>query len=1037
MVPPSPASAKSIIPEPRPPTSAELDVSEPRQPWYRVFLSSKEILPRQPEIITPDSSADLASTPTTTKKKVGWSEKYDYKDPPKIITDKKILFAQAVSPLTPSAERKATKSILKPHHVPGSTHLIEPFGGNDKTLTSTPLILDARMLESISKQLAGKDRSSRLDAYMTLSGALKACDNVPDRKALSDKMDLILQFIKRDINAKHESGAFDIQLSKEALVLTSSFLHKKSISDMLTPDFSGYLVDYALKNLEKPGLTKEIARHLMFIIAQQKFSARIMTAERVTKLVSALHKVEDIVQGKSIIEQRINIYRTFLRQSRNHMISNLDWLEDLLSDMLSSYPNIRSAAIAFGEEAGLDLGTESKVSSKLMEIFRGVDGRDVKYGDFCAERLRKMVARKPPGPAPRIWAVVILFLRARPQQVEHWAFIKPWLDVIKVCFNSGDQETRIATNLAWNRMVFVIGQDEKVSSNMMHTLSQPLIGQLQRKDVRKVSNSENLYRKSTLSSICNLLYYSIKPNATSAQLDVFWDSYISELIGKSLTPADYTENLASAEQDLSDACSILRGLFDSRTHRFWTSTRAINDNHVTATELPGLDPRWLRKSAPRVFKVLSPIMELLYWDFAFPQSKISLLWVTYITSISSAAAKEVKTSNDTMACLAFLFGTLYKIWQKGPDGLHSPAPNRKDEANFFASFKVLVTTVISGLGVLPFTERLLSMGQRDSFIVVATPSHRPGKIKGEVRSPLHHLFLLLASASPGSKYDLNFLEMAEAILTPFFEARRLSKGKMDLVKDLLEILPTDNIEFCGALWTILAKFATAAINLRDETAVTSLIHDTRPLGGEYRSVARILEVGISLSPREPLEGWKDLFQAMVISATTDSGHGGRAIVVVEPIAKTLTSKWQPDNECCDNKAEYCQILVAQASYPKDRQALDAARKRLWGSATAGPKIHIFDPYLHFYDYTSRCLKYCYTELLSSHESSICNLLVELEALLVRCPKALFAEAVVYLQDGILCWIRDEEVKLHGASSLSGTVSLFLPILRTKGLIIVG
>ncbi|KAA8576178.1 hypothetical protein EYC84_006333 [Monilinia fructicola] len=206
------------------------------------------------------------------------------------------------------------------------------------------------------------------------------------------------------------------------------------------------------------------------------------------------------------------------------------------------------------------------------------------------------------------------------------------------------------------------------------------------------------------------------------------------------------------------------------------------------------------------------------------------------------------------------------------------------------------------------------MGQRDSFIVVATPSHRPGKIKGEVRSPLHHLFLLLASASPGSKYDLNFLEMAEAILTPFFEARRLSKGKMDLVKDLLEILPTDNIEFCGALWTILAKFATAAINLRDETAVTSLIHDTRPLGGEYRSVARILEVGISLSPREPLEGWKDLFQAMVISATTDSGHGGRAIVVVEPIAKTLTSKWQPDNECCDNKAEYCQILVAQASY---------------------------------------------------------------------------------------------------------------------------
>ncbi|RAL63296.1 hypothetical protein DID88_004372 [Monilinia fructigena] len=855
MVPPSSASAKSIIPEPRPPTSAELDVSEPRKPWYRVFLSSKEILPQKPEIITPDSSADLTSTPTTTKKKVGWSEKYDYKDPPKIITDKKILFTQALSPLTPSAERKATKSISEATPCAWLYTPHRPF---------------RRMLESISKQLAGQDRSSRLDAYMTLSGALKACDNVPDRKALSDKMDLILQFIKRDINAKHESGALDIQLTKEALVLTSSFLHKKSISDMLTPDFSCLFSGLCLEEIRKSWIDKGDRKAL---------DVHYCTAKILSKNNDCRESNEAVIQ-------------------------------------ISGVPPLR-----FGEEAGLDLGTESKVSSKLMEIFKGVDGRDVKYGDFCAERLRKMVARKPPGPAPRIWAVVILFLRARPQQVEHWAFIKPWLDVIK-------------------------------------------------------------------------------PNATSAQLDVFWDSYIFELIGKSLTPTDYTENLASAEQDLSDACNILRGLFDSRTQRFWTSTRAMNDNHLTATELPGLDPRWLRKSAPRVFKVLSPIMELLYWEFAFPKSKISLLWENYTTSISSAAAKEVKTSNDTMACLAFLFGTLYRIWQKGPDGLHSPTPHRKDEANFFASFKVLVTTVISGLGVLPFTERLLSMGQQDSFIVVATPSHRPGKIKGEVRSPLHHLFLLLASPSPGSKYDLKFSEMAEAILTPFFEARRLSKGKMDLVKDLLEILPSDNIDFCGALWTILAKFATAAINFRDETVVTSSIHDTRPLGSEYRSVARILEVGIGLSPREPLEGWKDLFQALVISSTTYSGHGGRAIVVVEPISKALTSKWQPNNECCDNKAEYCQILVAQASYPKDRQALDAARKRLWGSATAGPKIHMFD----------------------SHESSICNLLGELEALLVRCPKALFAEAVVHLQDGIVCWIRDEEVKLHGASSLSGTVT---------------
>ncbi|KAM0142572.1 hypothetical protein ACHAP3_001677 [Botrytis cinerea] len=1019
MVPPSSTTAKPINPEPRPSTPTEPESSEPR-PWFRFFLNSRDKSPRKLKVNTPESSADFTSTPSTTRKKVVWSEKYDYKDPPKIITDRKTLSA-VLSPLTPSAERKATKSILKTHHVPDPTQDTVPSEGNDTTLTSKPPTLDGRMLESISKQLAGKDRGSKLDAYTTLSGALKACDNVPDRKALSDKMDLILQFMKRDLNAKLETGALDTQLVKEALVLMSSFLYKKSISDMLTHDFNGYIVDYALKTFENPGMSKEIVRHLMFIIAQQKFSARIMTADRVTKLISAVHNIEDYVRGKSILEQRINIYRTFLRQSRSHMISNSDWLGDLFSDMLSSYSNIQTAAIAFGEEAGLELGTESRISSKVTEIFKGSDGKDVKYVDFFADRLRNM-AKKPSSSTPRIWAAIILFLRARPKQLEHWVFIKTWLDVIKVCFNSSDQNTKLAANLAWNRMVFVITLEEKVSFSMINTLSQPLILQLPRKDVRRISNSDNLHRKSTLSSICNLFYYSVKPNTTQAQLDTFWDTYIIQIVRDKLIPTDFVENPALAKQDLGDACNILCGLFNAHTQRPWIPTRALNDNAITPRELPGLDPRWLRKSASRVFSVLSPVMELLFWEFPLPKSRISLLWETYIFSISSAAAKEVKTSNDTMSCLAFLFSTLYKFWQKGPDGLHTLISHRKNEANFLASFQVIVTTAISGLGVLPFTERLLSMGQQDDFIVVATPSHRPGKIKGDIRSPLHHLFLLLSCPPPGFKHGLKFSEMAEAILMPFFEARRSSKAKMDLIKDLLEILPADNTESCGALWSVIAKLATTAINFRDDGVMTSTIHDSRPLGAEYRSVAKILDVGIDLSPKEPLEGWEDLFQALATSATTDSGHGGRAIVVIEPIAKALASNWRSDDEHFGNKIAYCQILVKEASYPKDRQALDAARRRLWGSATAGPKINIFDPYSQLYQYVSRCLKYSYAELSSNDHIAICGLLGEVEALLVRCPKVLFSEALTQLQSGIVYWVSDEEGKLHSGSDVSRTVN---------------
>ena len=270
---------------------------------------------------------------------------------------------------------------------------------------------------------------------------------------------------------------------------------------------------------------------------------------------------------------------------------------------------------------------------------------------------------------------------------------------------------------------------------------------------------------------------------------------------------------------------------------------------------------------------------------------------------------------------------------------------------------------------------------------------------------------------------------------PFFEARRSSKAKMDLIKDLLEILPADNTESCGALWSVLAKLATAAINFRDDGVVTSTIHDSRPLGAEYRSVAKILDVGIDLSPKEPLEGWEDLFQALATSATTDSGHGGRAIVVIEPIAKALASNWRSDDEHFGNKVAYCQILVKEASYPKDRQALDAARRRLWGSATAGPKINIFDPYSQLYQYVSRCLKYSYAELSSNDHIAICGLLGEVEALLVRCPKVLFSEALTQLQSGIVYWVSDEEGKLHSGSDVSRTVSWRLPINQIEMLII--
>lgn len=284
--------------------------------------------------------------------------------------DGKGLLTHAVQPLPPSAERKPSKSILKVYNGNQEQESLA-IDGSTILLPLHHYASFAKMLDSIVQQLAGKDRSSKVDAYLMLSSSLKASDNVPDVKVLKDKMGLLCQYIERDLTQTLENKKPDSSLIVNALTLLGCFLHKPAIAESFPTDFTVHFVDHAIRVFEDVSMSKEVTRHLMFILAQQKFSSKVMNPERVSKLITALHSIEEKVKGKSIIQSRLQIYRTLLRQSRTCMLVNTIWIEDLLSDMLSSLKDIRTTAITFGLEAGFSLGMENNVSRTVMNIFRG------------------------------------------------------------------------------------------------------------------------------------------------------------------------------------------------------------------------------------------------------------------------------------------------------------------------------------------------------------------------------------------------------------------------------------------------------------------------------------------------------------------------------------------------------------------------------------------------------------------------------------------------------------------------------------------
>jgi hypothetical protein len=569
----------------------------------------------------------------------------------------------------------------------------------------------AAMLESIVQQLAGNEKGAKMDAYLMLAGSLKATGNLPDPQALKDKMGLLLQFITRDVQQKIESGKYDTPLVINSLLLLSSFLQIPTIGESLNQEFAVFVVEHAIKVFEDSQPSKDIVKHLMFVLATQKFSPKIMNATRVGRLVAALHSIENVVKGKSIIMGRLNIYRTLVRQSRHLMIAHTAWLEDLFTDMLSSLKEIRNLAILFGFEASLNLGDDTQVSRAFSLLFDQRGGEHtVRYAQFYADKLRSAFVKEDTVHVPQVWSVIMLFLRGKPKQLEHWPFLALYTGILQECLNSSQQLTRIEANYAWNRFVFAVNPTEKTSQPTIKLLAQPLLAQLK-------SRRSSQTRKSVLGGVCNLFYYTMKPSSTTGQLEFFWDTYVVPLVWQCANPPNLSQNPVAAKGEMLEACSMMRHLLDPSFHRPWVSNRAMADfqqNSVKPRELPALDPKWARKNSNRIFSVLSPIVEMLFWDLSY-ESEVLALWQAYLNAISAAAVMEVTVNNDTMAAMASIFGLLHTLWRKGYGGVVAIPEEACSCAAFLKCFEKLVITTIEKLGIRPFIQRQLCIGTHDVF----------------------------------------------------------------------------------------------------------------------------------------------------------------------------------------------------------------------------------------------------------------------------------------------------------------------------------
>lgn len=916
-------------------------------------------------------------------------------------------WAVQVRALPPSRDCKSSKSILKPSIEP--VHL--PSMGDLPTLEQSCGL--STMLDSALRHLASPSRNSRIDAYTAMLGCLSAYDEIPEVHVLVENFPTLTKFFHRDmVSVNEETGSLDTHLVAQTVKLLTFFLATPGISELLPDDFCSFVIEQSIVSLEDQRIPKIIINHYMLLLAKQRFSPKHTTSDRMNRLLTALHNVADTVKGNRVVGQRLMIYRRLLTQAKSFMIARVgDWIDHLITGMLSTIKDIRSWALYFGLEASFSLGTTRLVSQACMDMFNRESQDGKKVVDCLSSRLIEMASSKDDGVhVPQIWAIVILFLRSRRSQLESWEHFKMWLMIIQKCFNSSDSQMKFQANIAWNRLIFAVNLNPFTSSAMIKMLRQPIASQLDRKSSQKAAKPA---KRVARSSYCTLLYYAFRPATTYAQLDQYWEEYISQMF-----PCDR----ATAPQDVDHYCEILAALLSSSQPKVWDDNRINVSDPVKPNELLPVDPKWVRSRSAKILKAFENLLSVADWQpRKGKEAPIVLAWRSLMIALGEASNKEVKVSMETMTAVAHLVNTIKRFWYQGLKQRNTS--KARDVSHVIDQFELLIQEAIVKIGTIPFTERRLMQSSQDSFEAAETPSSRSIRPQGPLSSPVSSLLSLLVSNIGDNGIPDNYTGAIEKLVELALRSATSRRTQLAVLRDLLYSIPLEGPNLSKGrflLWQLIAKAASLA--LRSVRGVEKHGDSPQNVGHEYRDAAKILEFGILQDVREAVLEWDDLGTNLAHNLNEEIGFEAVTLIIIEPLAAALNQLTIPG--CSDFSLTAAIFLLKNANWPSSRQAMERARKELWGIDSLSQKQANLDPFDHLYSMTNTVLNNAYSQLKTNIPTAIIDLLSELTSFINSCPVLLKRMLLKQIQRGLATWIEDAEGVLYDCNSAHESTSIY-------------
>ncbi|KAF3044330.1 hypothetical protein E8E12_008422 [Didymella heteroderae] len=895
------------------------------------------------------------------------------------------------SPLRPLPQTRVSlplKSILKPTD---ATATPPPA---DESTAAHQFKSFAEMLESIVKQLAQGDRPTRLDAYHALQRTMQAYDKIPDEQALKNKMSLFTQFIRRDTQAISPTGSgSDSQLIAQALKLLLAFFRIQDVAAAMDDEFCSYMLERTIQVITDASIAKSVVNTHLAMLMQQNFRPKVLTALRVEKIMDGLDTIQDRVKGFSVQAYRLRIYRKLIQQRPDLMTRHADrWFKHTFKALVSGHKDIYQSALDTAIAASKAVGQDRSVAKSVLAVLNKVrsDG-ETTLAKIMALELQKMLDGDNAALVPQIWSAVTGLLRDH-FDARHFTDLGEWLKVYEKSLQCDNDQVKIYGNVAYGFLIYAVNPSHDTAAGWSKFLLNVPLQQLQRRRPLKKSERDVIF-----CGYNTLLYHAFRPDANHEQLDRFWNEFVIGFWKPLLHQASPVQ--------AAHACRVVTALLNgARTP--WNEKRALDLRFqvmTQLTEVPCVDPRWVRKSISSISKHVETLLDATTWSSNSQQEDdpVKTMWLALLKSLVEASSKEVMASSETKDAMAHIVNLLRRVWDRHTAQLALP---QHKEDSWADKFCFLVESVVQKLGAHQFADKCLTRNSQDEFEVASTPSFR-SRVNGTRISPLLYLIDLLVNQSEGKLSDVVRLRAMKLVVEPAFNAQNTRLSKLELLRDCAGIID-GSLKAAVALdfWSQVATLLKRSI---EQQVPDSNERVSRQLGKEYDVVVELLGLGADYLLDTP-QGL-DVLSAFVTAVRKEAGDGALVLAVIERISERVLTGMT-------NKSTgltYTTVLLQNLpSKTISRRVLDQGRQALWPSSPAAGRNYDFDPYNHLYSAVKSVGTAAYNEIGSADVQSTKGFLIALGISIRNCSTSLLAVYLRKIQDVTRIWVEDSEKKLQ-------------------------